>query len=189
MKYYKKLVGEKVYLSPITTEDAPQYCQWLNDLEVASNLIIFNQQLTVQRERMILDDIQQNNAQMFAIVDAAEDKLIGNCSLFKINKDHRKCEIGIFIGDKNYWGRGYGTEAMRLLVDYGFNILNMHNILLEVHGFNQRAINCYRKVGFKEIGRRREALFFAGRAWDEILMDIIATDFESPFINAFFPDA
>ncbi|MCD6181560.1 MAG: GNAT family N-acetyltransferase [Candidatus Cloacimonetes bacterium] len=189
MTYFKKLVGEKVYLSPVTSRDATLYCQWLNNLEVARNLVIFNKQITEEWERMILDDIQKNGGQMFAIIDRTREKLIGNCSLFRINKDHRKCEIGIFIGEPENWGKGYGTEAMKLLVDYGFNILNMHNILLEVHSFNQRAISCYKKVGFREIGRRREALFFAGRSWDEILMDIIATEFESPYINQFFPDA
>ncbi len=185
MKYYKKLVGKKCYLSPINVEDADQYCIWLNDLEVSNNLLIFNQQLSLEREKMILQDMIKNNAQIFAIIDADCDKLIGNCSIFRINEHNRKAEVGIFIGDKNYWSKGYGSEAISLLIDYGFNILNLNNIMLEVFGYNKRAINSYKKVGFKEIGRRREAIIFAGEKHDEIYMDILANEFESIYIKKF----
>ena len=185
MKYYKKLVGKKCYLSPINVEDADQYCIWLNDLEVSYNLLIFNQQLSLEKEKMILQDMIKNNAQIFAIVDADSDKLIGNCSIFRINERNRKAEVGIFIGDKNYWSKGYGSEALSLLIDYGFNILNLNNIMLEVFSFNKRAFNSYKKVGFKEIGRRREAIIFAGEKHDEIYMDILANEFESIYIKKF----
>ncbi|MCK5052134.1 MAG: GNAT family N-acetyltransferase [Candidatus Cloacimonetes bacterium] len=185
MKYYKKLVGKKCYLSPINVEDGDQYCIWLNDLEVSYNLLIFNQQLSLEREKMILQDMIKNNAQIFAIVDADSDNLIGNCSIFRINERNRKAEVGIFIGDKNYWNKGYGSEALSLLIDYGFNILNLNNIMLEVFSYNKRAINSYKKVGFKEIGRRREAIIFAGEKHDEIYMDILANEFESIYIKKF----
>lgn len=127
----------------------------------------------------------KNNAQIFAIVDADNDKLIGNCSIFRINERNRKAEVGIFIGDKNYWSKGYGTEALSLLIDYAFNVLNLNNIMLEVFGYNKRAINSYKKVGFKEIGRRREAIIFASEKHDEIYMDIIASEFKSIYIKKF----
>jgi len=183
MKYYKKLIGEQCYLSPINVEDADQYCIWLNDLEVSSNLLIFSQQLSLEREKSILQDMIKNSAQIFAIVDATNDKLIGNCSIFRINERNRKAEVGIFIGDKNCWSKGYGSEALSLLIDYGFNILNLNNIMLEVFGYNERAIKAYKKIGFKEIGRRREAIIFAGDKHDEIYMDILASEFESIYIK------
>lgn len=187
MKYYKKLVGKKCYLSPINVEDDDQYCVWLNDLEVASNLLIFNQQLSLEREKMILHDMIKNGAQIFAIIDTLKDTLIGNCSIFRINERNRKAEAGIFIGDKNYLSKGYGTEALALLIDYGFNILNLNNIMLEVFSYNKRAIRSYEKVGFKEIGRRREAIIFAGEKHDEIYMDILASEFESIYVKKFKP--
>jgi len=188
MKYFKKLVGEKVYLSPISIEDVPTYCEWLNDLEVAGNLIIFDQQLGITRERAILEDVIKNDAKMFAVVDSATDKLIGNGSIFKINQRNKKAELGIFIGDKTYWNRGYGSDAVKLLLDFGFNILNLNNIMLEVFSFNERAIAAYKKVGFKTIGARREAVQYAGHKYDEIYMDILAEEFESPFVAKFFPE-
>ena len=185
MKYYKKLVGKKCYLSPINVEDADQYCIWLNDIEISSNLLTFGQQLSLEREKVILQDMIKNNAQIFAIIDADSDKLIGNCSIFRISERNRKAEVGIFIGDKEYWNKGYGTEALSLLIDYGFNVLNLNNIMLEVFGYNKRAIHSYKKVGFKEIGRRREAIIFAGAKHDEIYMDILASEFESVYIKSF----
>lgn len=188
MKYFKKLSGEKVYLSPICPEDAEQYCEWLNDWEVAKYLLIFREQLSLERERSILNDMIKNNAQVFAIVLQENDELIGNCSLFKINYHNRKAEAGIFIGNKEYWGKGYGSEALSLLVDYGFNILNLNNIMLETHSFNDRALKSYQKIGFRQIGRRRQAIIVAGKKYDEILLDILAEEFKSPFINKIFED-
>ena len=186
MKYFKKLIGNKVYLSPISVEDAEQYCIWLNDLEISNNLLIFDQQLSLEREKLILLNMIKSSAQIFAIIDANNDKLIGNCSLFRISERNRKAEVGIFIGDKDHLNKGYGTEALSLLIDYGFNILNLNNIMLEVFSYNKRAIHSYKKIGFKEIGRRREARIIAGEKFDEIYMDILANEFESPFIKSYF---
>jgi len=188
MKYFKKLVGEKVYLSPISIEDVPTYCEWLNDLEVAGNLVIFDQQLGIAREKAILEDVMKNDAKMFAVVDSATDNLIGNGSIFNINQRNKKAELGIFIGDKTYWSKGYGSDAVKLLLDFGFNILNLNNIMLEVFSFNKRAISAYKKVGFKTIGARREAVQYAGQKYDEIYMDILADEFTSPYVAKFFPE-
>lgn len=188
MKYYKKLSGEKVYLSPICVEDAEKYCEWLNDFEVARNLLIFRDQLSLEREKIFLQDMTKNNAQIFGIILQENDQLIGNCSIFKVNHHNRKAEVGIFIGNKNFWGKGYGTEALSLLIDYGFNILNLNNIMLEVFSFNERALKSYKKVGFKEIGRRRQGIIIAGKKYDEILLDILAEEFESPFIKKMFEE-
>jgi len=183
MKYFKKLIGEKCYLSPISIEDAEQYAEWLNDLEVSTNLLVANQQITLQKEIEILTEMSKNQSQIFGIIDLKSDKLIGNCSLFKINHRNRKAEFGIFIGDKKFWNKGYGTEAAKLILDYGFNILNLNNIMLEVFSYNKRAIKSYEKVGFKTIGKRRETLIIGSKKYDEIFMDILAKDFESVYIK------
>ena len=183
MKYFKKLIGKKVYLSPICPADAEQYCQWLNDFDVAKYLLIFNRQLGLEREKALLDDMVRSDAQIFGIIDLMNDKLIGNCSIFRINERNRKAEVGIFIGDKDYLNKGYGSEALSLLLDYGFNILNLNNIMLEVFDFNKRALKSYQKVGFKIIGCRREAVIAGGEKHDEIYLDILASEFVSPFIK------
>ena len=183
MKYFKKLIGEKCYLSPINIDDASQYAEWLNDLEVSVYFKTLVQQITLEREREILTEMSKNQHQTFGIVETASDKLIGNCGLFDIDKINRNAEFGIFIGDKQYWNKGFGTEAAKLILDYGFNILNLHNIRLEVYDFNKRAIKSYEKAGFKIIGRRREAKIIGGKKYDEIYMDILASEFESVYIK------
>lgn len=183
MRYFKKIEGDHCYLSPLNIADAEKYTEWLNDLEVTKHLIVSDRQINVQKEEEILNDMIKNGAQIFAIIDKEKDVLIGNCSLFKIDHPDRKAELGIFIGDKHYWDKGFGTEALRLLLDYGFNILNLHNIFLNVHSFNKRALKAYEKVGFKVIGRRRESFIMGGKKYDEIFMDILEDEFTSPCIK------
>lgn len=109
--------------------------------------------------------------------------LIGLCVLFAIDKVDRKAMFGITIGEKSYWDKGYGQEATKLILDFGFNLLNLNNIMLGVFSYNQRAINCYKKVGFKEIGRRRQARIISGKKYDMVLMDILAEEFESVYVK------
>ncbi|MBF8437895.1 GNAT family N-acetyltransferase [Halanaerobiaceae bacterium Z-7014] len=177
MKYYRKLVGERLYLSPINLEDIDKYTEWINDLEIAINLgnaaAVFNQ----EKEKEMLEKLIEEGHH-FAIVSEKSDELLGNCGIFDLDKIHKTGEIGIFIGNRNFWNKGYGSEAINLLLDYGFNILNLHNISLSVYSFNKRAISCYEKLGFKVIGNRREAREIAGQKYDEIYMDILASEFE-----------
>jgi RimJ/RimL family protein N-acetyltransferase len=100
-----------------------------------------------------------------------------------INHINGTAMFGIVIGEKEYWSKGFGTEATKLILDYGFNILNLHNIMLGVFDFNKRAIASYKKIGFKEIGKRRGDRLIAGKRYDTIFMDILAEEFESPFIK------
>lgn len=185
-RYFKKLVGEKCYLSPISAEDAETYVRWLNDLEVAQYLTLAHQVITVAAEKELLQKLS-GEGQNFAVVDRKTDKLIGGCGL--INPDHlnRIAEVGLFIGEKSFWNRGYGQEVLRLLLDYGFNILNLNNIMLTAYAFNTRAIRCYEKAGFKPIGRRRQARRIHGKSWDILYMDILAEEFNGSTLPALAP--
>ena len=89
----------------------------------------------------------------------------------------------IFIGEEENRSKGYGTEALKLLLDYGFNYLNLHSIMLCVMSFNERAIACYKKVGFKEAGRLRENYFLNGKYHDVVYMDILENEFEGEYIR------
>jgi RimJ/RimL family protein N-acetyltransferase len=125
---------------------------------------------------------------MFSIVTLEHDILLGRCLLFNIDWVDRRAMAGIVLGEKTYWGRGYGQDAMRLLLDYAFNLLNLNSIMLGTFSFNERAINCYKKVGFKEIGRRRQFRIIGDKKFDLILMDILAEEFESPYVGNFLQD-
>ncbi len=117
----------------------------------------------------------------FIIYDRATATAIGGVGLRHM--DHAKgiAELGIIITRKDYGGGGYGTEAITLILDYGFTVLGLHNVLLETYAYNERALRSYRKVGFKEIGRRREAQRIGDKRYDTIYMDILRTEFHSPF--------
>jgi len=105
------------------------------------------------------------------------DILIGHIDLHDVDHHSRHAFLGICIGDGEHRGKGYGTEAIRLVLDYGFNTVNLHNIMLSVHADNYAGIACYKKVGFKEAGRRREWLFKNGKYIDVVYMDILEREF------------
>ncbi|MCJ7648924.1 MAG: GNAT family N-acetyltransferase [Candidatus Lokiarchaeota archaeon] len=106
------------------------------------------------------------------------EKIIGNCAIQRINAKNRACSCGITIGEKEYQSKGYGPEAMEMLVEYGFNTLNMNRIELVVYEFNIRAYKSYQKVGFIEEGRKRQARYHNGKYYDEVIMAILREDWE-----------
>jgi RimJ/RimL family protein N-acetyltransferase len=174
--YFKKLIGKKCYLSPIDLGDAEKYTEWLNDLEVTEGLgHVYEGIFNVDGEKDILKELSQKHN--YSIIDIQTNELIGSCGFLEIDNLNQTAEIGIFIGNKIFWKKGYGTEAMVLLMDYGFKALNLHNILLRVFSFNEGAIKCYEKIGFKLIGKRREALKRGNKTFEIIYMDILYNEF------------
>jgi RimJ/RimL family protein N-acetyltransferase len=172
--YFKKMVGANCYLSPISLDDAEKFTEWLNDLEVTVNLQMYASVISAEQERVLLEELAKGHN--YSIIDSKTDELIGNCGFLDIDHLNRTAETGIFIGNKNYWNRGYGTEALRLLLDYGFKALNLNNVLIRVYSFNERAQKSYQKVGFKTLGRRRAALRRGSEAFDIVYMDILAAE-------------
>jgi len=177
MRYFKKIVGERLYLSPVDSEDVEIYAEWMNDLETTINLTTAPKVISLDKEREVLAEMTKGGCN-FAIVRDEDDALLGNCGLLGVDQLQRTAELGIFIGEKEERGKGYGTEALRLLLDYAFNLLNLHSIYLRVRSFNEPAVRSYEKVGFKIIGRRRECVLICGEYYDEIYMDILDHEFE-----------
>jgi RimJ/RimL family protein N-acetyltransferase len=167
--------GELVTLGPIQRDYLPRYVEWLNDWEVRRFLApTLPHPYTIQDEEDWFNH-QRNDqsSKIFAILTCAEGKLIGNCGLHQIDWSNRNAILGIFIGDKDFWGRGFGTDTTRTLLRYAFEEANLHRIELEVFSFNQRAIRVYEKVGFKLEGTRRQALYREGAWHDEHIMAIL----------------
>jgi RimJ/RimL family protein N-acetyltransferase len=104
-------------------------------------------------------------------------------NLHTVDHARRTATYAISIGEPECWGKGYGTEATRLMLDYGFTALGLHNIMLTVLRHNEAGIRAYTRAGFREIGRRREAYPFAGQVYDIVMMDCLATEFESPVLR------
>jgi RimJ/RimL family protein N-acetyltransferase len=177
------MAGEKVVLSPIEKEDVRLFQRWINDL-VVTRYTRPHQITTLESEKQWFKRIiSSKDDATFAIVDKKSGRTIGNVSLMKISNVDGNAEFGIMIGDKNYWGKGYGTEAAKLILDFGFNVLRLHEIYLRVKAFNKRAVKAYEKAGFKPAGVLRQNHFFAGKYHDVYLMDVLDKEFKSSAVK------
>lgn len=169
--YFKKMTGTKCYLSTVDLDDAPVFTKWLCDYEVTRYLTEAPSCFPLHAEKEALDRLSR--VHNYTIVDLLTDKPIGICGFTAIDHLNQTGEVGIIIGAKEFWGKGYGSEALSLLVDYGFRVLNFHTVMLKVCSLNKRAIRCYEKVGFKTFGIRKEAELREGRYRDVVYMDMI----------------
>lgn len=172
--------GEKVALGPLQRDHLPRYLRWFNDFEYArttgSVRPMAVEALVEEFDRALKDQSQVH----FTIFDRATLTPIGGANLTEINGHSATFAIG--IGEAEYRSRGYGTEATRLVLEYGFKALGLHNIWLSVFDFNQRGIAAYKRAGFREIGRRRQARRRFGKLHDVIYMDCLATEFDGTSI-------
>ena len=182
MKYFKKLIGERIYLSPRNTEEVEKFTEWLNDFQVTDYTGRSAYITTLEGEKKYFVENNEKNYNFF-IVTLDNDKLIGTVGLENYDAINRTATLGIFIGDKEYRSQGYGTEAIKLILDYGFNYLNLNNINLFLISSNDRALICYQKCGFKEYGRRRKCKFVNGKYYDNIEMDILSEEFKESYIK------
>ena len=184
MKFFKKLVGDNIYLSPQYADEEiiERFTEWLNDFETTDYTGKSASVITIEDERKYFENPKENDCAFF-IVRLEDNELIGTIGLHNIDHINRRATFGIFIGDKSGRNKGLGTEATRLILEYGFKYLNLKNINLDVMEFNERAQACYKKCGFKEYGRRRESEFLCGKYYDRVSMDILAEEFEGDFIK------
>ena len=135
MMYFKKLVGDRIYLSPkgASDEEIEKFTEWMNDFKVTDYTGRSGQITTLVGEKDWLENSAKNNENRnFNIVDLNNDKLVGAIGLEHFNWIQRSAVLGIFIGDENYRSNGYGTEAIKLLLEYGFKYLNLHSIRLNI---------------------------------------------------------
>ena len=174
------LVGETVVLRRHLPENLDAFRRWYSDKEVA--------RLTRYRDGpMRPDEIERFFTARVLGIDSltlavhlrAKDRLIGSCAFSQLDADNGSALFHITIGEKDLWGRGYGTEATRLMLDHAFSTMGLHRVSLAVFSFNERAIRSYEKVGFVVEGRAREAIFRDGRFWDEITMSMLEPEWRA----------
>ena len=176
MQYFKKLVGDRIYLSPRNSDDVEKFTEWLNDFQVTDYTQRSANVMTLQAESEYLNNSKEEYAMV--IVTKDEDKMIGTVSIEQINFINRTGTLGIFIGDKDYRDKGYGTEAIKLILEYAFQYINLNNVMLTVMSYNDRAKRCYEKCGFKEFGRRHQSVYMDGKYYDTIYMEVLKENFE-----------
>ncbi len=179
------LKGKRVALGPLMKDDLDRCWRWINDKQVTQYLVGFFRVYTREMEEDWIDRaLRAKEDLLFAILLLPDLQHIGNVGLHKINWVNRNAELGIIIGEKEYWNQGLGTEATILALDYAFNIMGLKSVYLRVMEYNKRAIRCYEKVGFKHVGRLRSHIFRGGRWWDVLIMDILNEEFNEKHPSA-----
>ena len=172
------VAGERVALGPMRRDLIPLYHAWISNLETTQYLSEIGSVITLDEEIAWFERMTQDTtSRSLTIYQVPTYRPIGVVNLHQINHRHHKANMGIMIGEPDARGKGFGTEAVELILDYGFNALDLHSIWLTTHEFNYPGQAAYRKAGFTEVGRRRQCRFHAGRYWDEIHMDILASEF------------
>jgi RimJ/RimL family protein N-acetyltransferase len=172
------IVGERVALGPVRRELLPLYTRWINDFGTLRTLFVPPMPMSDEAEADWFEGAsRRSDGAFFTIYEKASARPIGNTSI-DLNFRHRRGNLGIMIGEPDARGKGFGTEAVRLMLDFAFTAHGLHNVMLTVYEYNLAGIRCYEKAGFREFGRRRECHYMGGRLWDEIFMDVLATEFE-----------
>jgi RimJ/RimL family protein N-acetyltransferase len=177
--------GELVSLGPLRRDLIPLYLRWINDFGTTRTLSIQNRPMTLEEETAWFENRASASGEyVFTIYERSSVRPIGNCDLFKIDFRNRRGEVGQMIGEPKARGKGFGTEAMKLLLDFAFTALGLNTVMLQYYEFNPAARRCYEKAGFRESGRWRQSLWSGGRFWDQVFMDILSAEFESPVLRS-----
>ncbi len=169
--------GKSVILRPLSLKDAPNFCFWLSDMEVTKFLGMYEAKSpSLKEEKEWIKKKQKSKKDVVFSIVADGSIHIGTVSLIKIDKFNKKAEFGIMVGDKKYWGQGYGTEAGRLMVDYGFRKLKLNRIYLRYIAYNIRGEKSYKKIGFRPEGKSRQNIFRDSYFHDEFMMGILRSE-------------
>ncbi len=174
------IVGNLVALGPLRRDLLRLYQRWINDFAAVRTLALPPQPMTLEAEAAWYDGLVTDGTRLFTIYERATWRPIGNTDLRDVDHRNRSASFGILIGEADARGKGYGTETTRLVLDYAFTVLGVHNVWLDTASYNVAALRAYARAGFKEIGRRREAHRLGDRVYDVVLMDCLATEFVPP---------
>lgn len=173
------IYGERVRLRAAEREDVKNFYVWVNDPDVTRYLSLYLPMSTVDEENWFNSMTQRSQSEKTLVIEVRDGngwKMIGNCGVFDIDPIGRLGEIGIMLGEKDEWDKGYGTEAMSLLVHHCFETLNFNRVYLRVYAENLRAKRAYEKAGFVEEGRLREAVYKNGKYDDVIIMSVLRAE-------------
>lgn len=167
--------GSRVNLRPIMEADVPYLLRWINDPEITQYLNVYLP-MSEAEEREWVKNLHKDKTRNIVFMIVVDGKPIGTMGLHGINWKSRVATTGALIGEKEYWGRGYGTEAKMLLLNYAFNNLNLRKICSSVLAFNGRSAKALQKCGYKKEGFRKDQYFHDGTYWDEVLFAVFRED-------------
>ena len=173
------LQGERVLLRPFEREDLVYVRKWLNDPEIrhlTGEVLPMSQAAAEAWYERAKSDPERV---WFAIVEKDSGQVIGETGLLRMFHAWRTTDLTIIIGEKSAWGKGYGTEALRLLMDYAFGSLNFHRIAIGVVSTNERALRFYEKAGFRREGVQRDGYYYNHKYQDFIMMSILEDEYRN----------
>ncbi|HKP37798.1 MAG TPA: GNAT family protein [Pyrinomonadaceae bacterium] len=173
----QKLTSERLALTQVTQADLPVLLEWINNRELVSFNAPYKPVSEREHHEWFQSIQQRSDTRLFAIRRLGDAKLIGSCQLHTINPVSGSAELQIRLGDPAEFGQGYGTEAVRLLLKFGFNDLKLRRIYLQVFATNLRAIRVYEKVGFVREGVLRQAAYINGEYLDVVMMGILFDEY------------
>lgn len=175
--YYKKYESERLYLSPLSVDDYPTLTRWINDESLSSGLGLFKANTTELNEKEWIESVCKKGEYNFAVVRKEDDVLLGVYGLEINDEVARRFHIGGFIGEKENRGKGYGTEALKLITKFAFEILNAETVFSDIFSFNEASIKSAQKAGYSIAGRFRNAYFYNGKFHDRIGVEILKEEY------------
>lgn len=168
----------RVRLRALEREDLPIIHGWWNNYEVRQFLRDVYP-ASFEETTMWFQNIQYRRDERNFLIEQEEGHLIGMIGLRRLNFENRSGELGVYIGEKRWWGKGYGEEAVNAMLHLAFDTINLHRVYLFTFDFNSRAQATFQRCGFRDEGRLRQALFRGGQWWDELVMGILNEEFSS----------
>jgi diamine N-acetyltransferase len=173
------LVGQRLYLRPLEQDDLPHLRKWSNDPEVRRLTGEVSPMSRAGADEFLQRVGRDKNRVWFVVVLKEGDRVIGEAGLLRMFHPWRTTDLTIIIGEKDAWSKGYGTEAIQLLLDYAFGYLNFHRVAIGVIGFNEAALRFYEKVGFRREGVQRDGYYYDHAYHDFVMMSILEDEFRA----------
>ncbi len=169
------LSGKMVNLRPFSKADIPTLTRWINDPGIRDFIAAYLPQTEKQEEEWF-NKLGSSDKNIVLGIETKDGTLIGSMGVHEINWRDRVCSTGALIGEYEYWGKGYGTDAKMILLDYIFNRLNLHKVCSAVIEFNKRSLHYSLHCGYKIEGRKRKHIFCQGRYWTRIELGLFRED-------------
>jgi RimJ/RimL family protein N-acetyltransferase len=176
------IIGDGIRFRAPERSDLQRFTDWLNDPEVRQFLTIYFPISMPIEEKWFEENLAKSPAEQTMVIEVITEtgwKPIGDIGLMNVCNIDRVGEVGLFIGEKSDWSKGYGRKALSLMLKYAFNTLNLNRVYLRVLENNLRGIRAYKAVGFIEEGRMRQAKFYNGTYIDVLLMSVLRSEWQA----------
>ena len=175
--YYKKYESERIYLSPLCVNDYQLCTKWVNDETLSRGTGFFKVNFTELNEKEWMENVNKKGDHHYAIVRKEDDVFLGIYGLELKDDISRRYRVGGFIGEKEERGKGYGTEALKLITKFGFEVLNAETIYSGIFVFNEASLKAAIKAGYTVAGKYRNSYFYNGEYHDQHCIEIIREDY------------